>query len=245
MNVKFCGITKKPIKSCHEHSHKYCEIIYNTSGKNKTIIDGEQYDISKGDIMIIPHDIFHRASTDTYYTDIFIQCKYMDFSGVLISHDHDKSILSLVKLLYKTMTEKENSYEIISDKLLEVIFLYLKKYADTNYKYIFVRDLKNEIYENISNSDFEILDFSKRNGINIDYLRRCFKYETGKTPLEYLTQIRLNHAKDLLKHEAFLSISDVAKLCGYKDSFYFSRLFKKKFNVSPLKYRNTKRVNPQ
>lgn len=98
-------------------------------------------------------------------------------------------------------------------------------------------DLKNILYENISNSDFKVASLAEVSGYNIDYLRRCFLAETGKTSREYLTGLRLSQAKKLLLQESFISIEDVALKCGFNDSFYFSTLFKKHFGVSPGSYR--------
>ncbi len=69
-----------------------------------------------------------------------------------------------------------------------------------------------------------------------DYLSHLFKKEYHVTPVKYLTQIRLNKAKDFLSDEN-LSISDIAYLVGYSDPLYFSRTFKKSEQVSPQQYR--------
>jgi YesN/AraC family two-component response regulator len=66
------------------------------------------------------------------------------------------------------------------------------------------------------------------------YLSKIFKEETGDSPINYLINMRLNKAKELLE-EGDLSIKTIAKSVGYNDAYYFSKLFKKHFGVSPLK----------
>jgi AraC-like DNA-binding protein len=57
----------------------------------------------------------------------------------------------------------------------------------------------------------------------------------GVSPLKYLTQIRISHAKRLLrlKQRSGMSIQEIAWLSGFQDSLYFSRVFKKATGVAP------------
>lgn len=66
---------------------------------------------------------------------------------------------------------------------------------------------------------------------------RSFKKHFGKTPLEYLIDIRLRKAADLLRTTNH-SIGEIAEEVGFNDSNYFSRQFKKTLNVSPREWRN-------
>jgi two-component system response regulator YesN len=70
------------------------------------------------------------------------------------------------------------------------------------------------------------------------YLSSLFKMNTGKTFIAQLTDIRAEKAKDLLKN-THLKNYEVAERVGYKDSRYFSQIFKKKVGVTPSEYRET------
>ncbi|EGO8301590.1 helix-turn-helix transcriptional regulator, partial [Enterococcus faecalis] len=67
------------------------------------------------------------------------------------------------------------------------------------------------------------------------YLSKTFKAATGVGPINYLIQIRLNHAKELLKNDS-LSVKEVAKTVGYEDAYHFSKLFKKYYGKSPSQF---------
>jgi AraC-like DNA-binding protein len=67
-------------------------------------------------------------------------------------------------------------------------------------------------------------------------LAKYLKQYYGYTPMEYLKEYRLEQARNLLLKTDY-PIEKVAELCGYNWVPYFSRLFKQKFNISPLQYR--------
>lgn len=73
--------------------------------------------------------------------------------------------------------------------------------------------------------------------VNPFYLSKLFKEETGTNFIDYVTDLRLEKAKELLK-EGKLSIKELSCATGYPDQNYFSKLFRKKFGVTPTEFRN-------
>lgn len=72
-------------------------------------------------------------------------------------------------------------------------------------------------------------------------LNRRFKAALGISPLDFLQEIRINIAKDLLK-TSNLSIHEIADKVGYQDAGFFSALFKKHLAITPIAYRGTVRA---
>lgn len=72
-------------------------------------------------------------------------------------------------------------------------------------------------------------------------LNRRFKAALGVSPLDFLQEIRINTAKDLLK-TSNLSIHEIAEKVGYQDTGFFTALFKKHLATTPLSYRSTVRA---
>lgn len=68
-----------------------------------------------------------------------------------------------------------------------------------------------------------------------------FRTAVGCTPQQYLTQKRLEYGKTLLIETA-KSVKEIASQCGYEDALYFSRLFTRKFGLSPKIFRKTLRL---
>lgn len=78
-------------------------------------------------------------------------------------------------------------------------------------------------------------DISEAANVSIDHLGRLFKAATGMTPIQYLIDVRMKAAEQLLLTD--LKIHDVAHMVGVEDHHYFSRLFHRSRGVSPLAYR--------
>ena len=89
--------------------------------------------------------------------------------------------------------------------------------------------------------DIQVEGCAKDLGMSESWFIRRFKERTGMTPQRYLTEIRLNQAKELLSSSS-LNIGEIAELSGYENALYFSRIFRKYTGLSPSGYR--KQRNP-
>ncbi|MDD2958564.1 MAG: response regulator [Lachnospiraceae bacterium] len=73
--------------------------------------------------------------------------------------------------------------------------------------------------------------------LNPNYFCELFKKETGVTFLEYLTNLRITMAKEILTQKVNVKTYEVAAMVGYSDSRYFSRLFKNATGMTPSEYK--------
>ncbi len=77
-------------------------------------------------------------------------------------------------------------------------------------------------------------------GLNRSYFGSIFKKHTKMTPQEFILDFRFQKAIALFENEK-LNISDIARSIGYDDAMLFSKIFKKKYGISPKKYRENSR----
>ena len=82
---------------------------------------------------------------------------------------------------------------------------------------------------------------SERAAMSPATLNRAFRRAVGKSPLNYLNDLRLSEAELLLRDNPKLPVATVASECGFADSNYFSRLFKKRNGCTPRDYRRNHR----
>lgn len=135
--------------------------------------------------------------------------------------------------IYKTRTIfglKEYMLSIF----LKISDYFSTKYSQKNSKVIEkIRDIINCHYMN----NISISEISKEIYLSPNYISLIFRQETGETITEYLTTVRMEHAKDLLKTTDY-KIFEVAEMVGYDNANYFSTVFKKHTGVHPQKFRS-------
>jgi transcriptional regulator GlxA family with amidase domain len=90
--------------------------------------------------------------------------------------------------------------------------------------------------------DIDIPQMAQRASMPVRTFTRRFRQALGMTPNQYLQDLRIENGRDLLK-STDLSIQDVAENVGYKDTAYFSRVFKTKVGLTPSDYK--KMVRPK
>ena len=98
----------------------------------------------------------------------------------------------------------------------------------------YIEKTLNYIRDNYTDAELNLEQIAAHVHLTPSYLSTIFKEKTGKTILHTITQHRMERAFELIRKNC--GVFDVARLVGYKDGHYFSRLFKKYTGVSPSEY---------
>lgn len=101
----------------------------------------------------------------------------------------------------------------------------------------FLEKIHQVIEENMDNSDFNIDTIAAGIGLSRSAFFKKLKSLTGLAPVELVKDIRLNKSIELIKNTD-MSISEIAFAVGFKDSGYYSKCFRKKYNQTPREYMN-------
>lgn len=99
-----------------------------------------------------------------------------------------------------------------------------------------VTDIEEYVQSNLTN-DLCIAAVCNYFGISQPYLSKIFKKYKACTFNDYIIDVKINKAKQLLKDRPDLLIGTIAELCGFTDQFYFSKVFKSIENITPSEYR--------
>jgi len=86
--------------------------------------------------------------------------------------------------------------------------------------------------------DWDIHAMASYCGLSEDYFSHAFKKRMGIAPIQYLKELRIEKAKDFLITNT-MSVSAVARLCGFDDPLYFSRVFKKTTGIAPRQFQHS------
>lgn len=244
------------------HAHEHLELAFIMSGKGRYKIDGQIYEISEGDLLILNPGVYHQAlvaNPEYPATEFFIGACDFCFEGM-----HPNNLELKQSPVYRTGPElkqklmrlctamgaendacKVGRYYMMQSYLIQFLLYVLRDEQDehTEGRHCSFESVnKNEIVSQIIRYFEEhyaekiSLDIISENVyVSPFYISKIFKNVTGDTPIRYLIDIRLDKARELLAQHPEYSVREVAEMVGYDDAYHFSKLFKKRFNISPSK----------
>lgn len=244
MSVISIGIS--PVLSyCPAHAHAAWEIVLNLQSEGIMKIGSESFNYKPGTIICQPPNVPHAKYCNGQFRDVFLETSSLDLldgSGkrkvLVFQDDSEKSFETLMLMANRVYHRNEKNYSEITNSLCEVMENILLSWSQNSSDNLEVEKLKNILAGSFTNPELSMDKLLFRSGYCADHLRRLFKKATGLTPLDYLTQLRLNYAKRLLSKNGQLnySIAEIGMMSGFYDINYFSRVFKKHTGKSPTEY---------
>ncbi len=248
---QICKITKECIEGLklkfYDNNHRivFCDGTKNQQLQIQEIIASKEYLLS-----LIEHqkfeksiEVFQQLSNNVKQYEI----ADIDFIKKLLLQIINQYAITysfcIPKNIINFMQEMEMKVEGIKnyDKLILFCKLKINEIANQNnkddgkYSKYIKETIKytNDNYKSIQ----KIHDITDVLNINTEYFCRLFKSEVGKTYINYLTDIKMMKSIELLKNTN-MKINEISEVVGYNNFSYFSKTFKKKFKISPLRYRN-------
>jgi AraC-like DNA-binding protein len=94
-----------------------------------------------------------------------------------------------------------------------------------------IRAIEKNLNINLSNERL-----AEESSLSVNGFARLFKETTGFSPHQFILKKRLNKSANYLS-ETTKSIDEISDICGFCDRAYFSRLFKREYNIGPAQYR--------
>lgn len=223
------------------HMHEDWEFIYCTNGQGYLQFGDLQIHYEEGDTVIIPPRTSHSNHSDAGFANIYINMSNASLpykEPKVIKDDASKHIYETFNSMhYHYYSNLERKSLVVSSLAMVLLSLFIVHEEASDIGAI-VQQIEANILENFSDCYYDLNDYLKKFYFNNDYIRKLFKRELGVTPNQYLIDKRLQTSADLLcsmNHDNN-NISSVATACGFKDPLYFSRMFKKKYHMSPSDY---------
>jgi YesN/AraC family two-component response regulator len=124
---------------------------------------------------------------------------------------------------------------LFADEWLPAVTAYYSRCTDKHGE-VFVAELK-KLAESQYNRQLSLQQIAGRHYLNPDYAGRLFKKATGKHFVDYLTDVRIAKAKELMRISAYKNY-EIAQMVGYDDYRYFSQIFKKRVGMTIGEYRS-------
>lgn len=184
-------------------------------------------------------EFFDNLGKDTLNSDMFRQYIVMDIyfcvCEFIEEKGYERSEIEEFDIASKTLRNIDSTKEYITGIITRAIEIRdtssADKYGET------VREIKEYIENHYFEDELGLNELAEAVNFSPNHLSMLFSQETGTTIIKYLTDYRMNKAKELLKGTNKRS-SEISLEVGYKDPHYFSFLFKKNQGVTPTQYRN-------
>lgn len=247
------------------HMHSCYELIYLISGESKIVLNENIYKMTPGSIAIVTPEAIHKteyadnAGVRQERVVVRFNAQDIDWSCEMVS---DAVLFGQLDDCVMLIPEKRRGYiENLFDRIiyeirqsdafsqamtkillqaLVVLLVRLHMYGEPTQQQI---DAKDEVIQKIAKYLYEnyhkpiyLNEVAEQFHISRSYLSKKFKSTTGFGFKEYLLNVRIKQACNLLL-ETDKSITEIAFLCGFNDSNYFGDAFRRIKGISPAKFR--------
>lgn len=236
------------------------ELILGVEGILPISVNGKNFNVGKGDVLLIPPNIVHEGYKFTNGVVKFLWIHFF-YEALNIVEEADISRIieeDIVLLPSYCYLDNINRLHLMTKQLLDlyeekVTYTYMNNYLNSilqEVSYQTIKNIKNNIlnsckmqpiqdwirvhaYENISLDNIaEYFNYNK------NYLSRKYKEVIGIGVMDQIIKYRIDNAK-LLLSDLDLSICEISNAVGYNDPKYFMRIFRKVENMTPTEYRYT------
>ena len=249
------------------HDHNYSEIAVIISGPARHVLDGENIPVAAGDVLIIHPGAVHAydetaemeivnlifdpsrlslPQLDGYsmplFGKIFPDAKNLYHSANPAAHLNPEDLAETVRMIRKLEDELKNPLPgklfLCMALFMEIIAYLSRKSGEQNS----ARQANFRIGDAIRYMNrhyaepVELKILARIANMSERSFFRHFHVSAGCSPVEYLLKIRLQHGCDLLIN-GNASIAEIAAECGFCDSNYFCKQFRRAFGVSPRSFR--------
>lgn len=251
---------------CVYQSHDHLEMAVILSGAGKYRFEDGIIPVQEGDLLIINSGEKHQAitlpETEQPTTEFFVGAADIHMPGLpenTLPVPEGGHVLhtagELRQKIFKVCAsmEAENAvcrpgrYFMMKAYLMQMILLVVREQCEPvlrpvgrsfesgNRKYL-VEQIIHYI-EDHYNEKLSLDQIAENMYLSPFYISKIFKSETGDAPIRHLINIRLEKAREMLESGWEGSIQEAAAAVGYDDAYHFSKLFKKKYGISPSQAR--------
>lgn len=217
--------------------------VYIISGSCTYTVDGTTFTANAGDVLYLANKAIYTMYIHTEdYRYIYCDFEFIEpenrkcdcYAGL---GSDTEQLFS--RLLRASKSADANSYcEAMS--LLYRIYGAVRFGANKRYLGVSAKDKINAskayIDANVSDPELSVSRLAEKAEMSEVYFRRLFRSQLGISPIKYVTEARLAHAKKMMEYP-FLTLEDCAKASGFTTVQYFCKVFKKEFGVTPSEWR--------
>ncbi len=231
--------TQEGVKNYPLHRHDRYEAMLYLQGTGFLHTPLGDHPFSPGSILLVPPGVEHGSRSENGFKNISICGDFDDlfhFEEIVnLSDNGGREATALVTMIYNNRLLKNDYLSKLCAAYTSFLLqnIGLEKPIDRA-----VHKMVSEIDRRFCDCNISLQQLLQNSGYAPDYMRAQFKQITGKTPIAFLTHLRIERAAFLIDVYAnTLSLQQIAQKCGYLDYVYFYKRFRSVKGVSPQQYK--------
>ncbi len=254
----FRFVSFDPFETFGPHQHVRIEINYVKKGSCIIRLENESIGFNENEIMIISSNVTHFFEAGSegvtlmqleFLPEVFSRFGFHEqeimpeltpvtiFSeeNRLIKIVNNVRIMRAVQRIVNELNTQNEYYQYLVLMYYAELLILIYRYMDEAYLPICTNDAMKKAIAYIRlnfQSDISMSEVAAHSGIGERYLRKLFATHLNISPLDYLSQIRVNKAIELLRNTE-MSVKEVCFACGFKSPQYFSKIFKQQVGITP------------
>ena len=223
----------------NENKLDFYSLTFVLSGSANYIINGKEYRPSAGNVVFVKPGETRKAWTEGMYcTAIDFHLRDgedIDLGPVTWRTDFDRFSNLFQEIKYEWLQKKEG-YQLKCQALFALVLHQLLYTEDSCKRNRHVETLKRYILEHYC-EDLPMKKLADYVGLNPVYCGALFKKKEGRTIADFINQVRINKAADLLQTGEY-NVGEVAERVGFRDICFFSNSFKRYTGIAPKKFKS-------
>ncbi|MDP4145824.1 MAG: AraC family transcriptional regulator [Bacillota bacterium] len=245
IEIKECS---SALHSTKAHFHDEISVGLIERGECRSKIGGVSYEFKDKTLLVIPPEIVHNCSPyDIGQWDfkmLYINSQWFEDSfGVdttklsVFCKRLDNGSFAQIAEIFENMNEYRSSLEDEAEFLMKLSNVMSMNKVDREKDVTQgMRKLREYIHSNYLQG-LMLEDLERVSGLSKYCLMREYKKHYGMSPHQYITALRINHSKAIMKKD--ISILEAALQSGFYDQSHFTKSFKKYLGLTPLAYKNS------
>ncbi len=191
---------------------------------------GDQKTAGESMMQVFDRNLSGNVKANTY------QCLLFDMIGTLLKgastggYNHAEKEIGMLEQVSVKTPVKEAKEQFLKC-LEEICFQIRESRSKASEDRVFSQKVEEYVQNTFTDPDLNISIASQHFGMTPSYLSSLYKKQTGKSLLEYINNVRIDFAEELLRKGC--SVSEAAERSGFRDSAGFIRAFKKKKGITP------------
>lgn len=221
------------------HQHEAWELFLCVSGAGCFRFSELQLSYAPGDLVVIPPDTPHEHESPGGAQCVVLHIDQAALAfrhPALLQDDGNHSLLHLMQDADYHFHSEGSARAALLPAYGQLIVQHISVRRNASPRSQLVEEIARNIRQNYANPNYELDALLRSAPYCYDYLCRLFRQELQTTPHKYLLELRMQSAAEALRGGSGSSVTEIARQCGYSDPLYFSRMFKRKFGLSPREY---------